>query len=125
MIPAASAVLTWSAGRGPAVAPGEAAVAWGEGAAVAWGEGAVVALGEGAIVADRRAPGVAGGREAAAGAAISNGACAARPAFSAVASVAEPRATTTTGEEPNSSRANSTVSTSGAVLASTDTAGDG
>jgi len=76
-------------------------------------------------MAGRRGLGVASGRRAAAaGAAISHGACAALAAFSATASVAS-RATTTTGEEPNSSRVNSAVRTSGAALASTDTAGDG
>jgi len=151
MIPAASAALTWPAAGGSAVAPGELAVvapgdltvvARGEGAAMADGRGPGVARGRAAVVADRLGPdvvpgGVAvvadrrglsvapGGVAVAAGAAISSGACAVRAAFSAAASAAVSRATTTTGEEANSSRVNAAVSTSGAVLASTDVAGEG
>ena len=57
----------------------------------------------------------------------SSGACAAAAAFVAAGSAAAlvAVATTTTGAERSSSLVNVTVSVSGAVLASTDTAGEG
>ena len=56
----------------------------------------------------------------------SSGACAAVAAFAAAATVVRrSAATTTTGAERSSRLVNATVSVSGAVLASTDTAGEG